>query len=153
MKWSLAATVIVGLLCAGSALSDTVKGKATSSKPRTFGFPAAGQVMITLAWTKASADLDMMWMCEFSNGSSVSTEDRFERMEFGAFGGGEECMVTVTAFSGSSKFTLNVQDTGTVLGSARRPLLRLISDSETPPELSELIERLKRAKARMSRAR
>jgi len=151
MKWSLAATVIIGLLCAGPALSDTAKGKATSSKSRTFEFPATGQVMITLAWTKASADLDMMWICEFSNGFSVSTEDRFERLEFGAFGGGEDCTVTVTAFSGSSKFTINVQDTGTVLGTARRPMLRLISDNETPPELSQLIERLKEAKARANR--
>ncbi|MCH7665299.1 MAG: hypothetical protein IH936_05140 [Acidobacteria bacterium] len=62
-----------------------------------------------------------------------------------------DCTVTVTAFSGSSKFTINVQDTGTVLGTARRPMLRLISDNETPPELSQLIERLKEAKARANR--
>ena len=72
---------------------------------------------------------------------------------FGAFGGGEDCTVTVTAFSGSSKFTINVQDTGTALGTARRPSLMLISDHETPPELNQLIERLKEAKARVSRVR
>ncbi len=147
MRTSLAATVIVGLLCAVPALSETVKGKATPTRSPSYEFTATGQVMITLAWTKASADLDLMWVCDFSAGSSVGTEDRFERIEFGAFGVGETCTVTVTAFSGNSKFTLNIQDTGTVLGTARR-LVRVARDLENMPELKSAVERLRAAKAR-----
>ena len=147
MRTSLAAIVIVGLLCAVPALSETVKGKATPTRSPTFQFPAAGQVLITLAWTKQAADLDMMWACVFSNGFSVSTEDRFERIEFGAVGGGETCTVTVTSFRGSSKFTLNIQDTGTLLGTARR-LVKVARDLEKMPELKSAVERMRAAKAR-----
>ena len=44
MRTSLTAIVIVGLLCAVPALSETVKGKATPTRSPSFQFPAAGQV-------------------------------------------------------------------------------------------------------------
>jgi len=108
----LAATLLVASAIPATAV--TFQGNVGNGGMKTIGIVSnfSGQVVITLAWTKKNSDLDLLMECDgVPWGVSAATEERFERLEVGLFGG-QNCTLGIASFSGGSKFWANIQFTG-----------------------------------------
>ena len=120
-----------------------------------------GQTLISLSWTKRSADMFVVLSCfidgeEIIFGTGAAIQDRIQRIEAGAFG--DACFIGVSSFSGSSAFRLSVESgVGDVLSmssktqsaddSAELSGYLVAVDPELTPELTKTMERLRRGRS------
>lgn len=106
-----------------TSFAGTITGTAREDATKVFTFIAddSGQVLMTLTWTKASADLFMLAIDDGDDPLTwciaAASQDRTQRCDFGAVGS-VRYAIGVSAFRGSSKFQLNVQSSGSELVSA-----------------------------------
>ena len=120
--------------------ATTVKGSASVNREALWAVmladPTGGaQVSVTLSWTKASADLFVLVVCdvgitEIFGAGSAPDMDRVQRVEAGVFG--TVCGFGVASFKGGSKFTLSVLD-------AADPALQKLSSGPAQTSMGGLV--------------
>ena len=163
MKHTAIALLITLLLATASSAATTVKSKVGPNGEKSWGFIpfGDGQTLITLSWSKRSADMFVVLSCvidgeEIIFGTGAALQDRIQRIEAGAFG--DVCFIGVSTFSGSSPFRLSVESAiGDTLTSASttQPLGNSLALSGRPvsvdpglaPELTRTMELLRRSRS------
>jgi hypothetical protein len=163
MKPTAIALLMTLLLASSISAATTVKSKVGPNGEKSWGFIpfGDGQTLISLTWSKRSADMFVVLSClidgeEIIFGTGAAIQDRIQRIEAGAFG--DACFIGVSSFSGSSPFRLSVESgIGDVLSvSSSAPSAddgsaisgRLVSiDPELAPELIKTMEVLRRGRS------
>ncbi len=163
MKQTVIALLMTLLLATVSTAATTVKSRVGPNGEKSWAFIpfGDGQTLITLSWSKRSADMFVVLSCvidgdEIIFGTGAAIQDRIQRIESGAFG--DTCFVGVSSFSGSSAFRLSVESgIGDVLtASAAIPSADgnsvlsgylVAVGPEQAPELSKTMERLRQGRS------
>ena len=114
MRQTALALLMTILLASASSAATTVKSRVGPNGEKSWGFIpfGDGQTLISLSWTKRSADMFVVLSCfidgeEIIFGTGAAIQDRIQRIEAGAFG--DACFIGVSSFSGSSPFRLSVE--------------------------------------------
>lgn len=145
---ALAAILVLALPQTGLAGTVTGRAKANATKVYAFISDDDGQVLMTLTWPKASAELFMLVVDDsddpFTWCIGASGQNRTQRCEFGAFGS-TLYGIGISSFRGASKFQLNVQSSGSEFvtrGTPGRGQLRELEPSH--PLFQRVVERMRR---------
>ena len=146
--------ILVLALLASTGQALTFKRKVSPTNTPTFGLEkvGTGQTIVTVMWTKSSADLDLLIECDELGtvGFSISSANRHEHLAVG-MADGQLCTLAVVSFQGSSTAYINIQ--ATVLGELGTSQIRAIELSPADvPDLEMSVKRLRSAKRELRRA-
>jgi len=149
-----AALVVCGLLLPASARALGIPINVNEGRDFVIDLTLTGsaQILLDVAWIKASADLDLVVVCgdDISIGS-FSSETKLETLSFGADGEqGLDCVIVVYAFRGSSKGNLSASITGTEEATSASTFVAA-AGREIPAAAAEAIRKAKAAKSRARR--
>lgn len=143
---------VCSLLVVTTADAGVGKGKVSSGGEQVFHFTANedGHVQISMIYSSASADLDLVVTTRDSAGDEVivgaalSSIQFFERVECGV----EEGLtydITVSSFTGSSSFKLYVTTTS-LEDLAKGPASASVTGEKIPASLKKVVDNLKKGK-------